>query len=252
MLRIDSGYHDAPALLREALHRWLDFVKIPAGEFRYGENKQKVRLDEFWISRTPITNAQYQVFVKTTGYRAPDHWAGGQAPKGKEQHPVVYVSWEDAQAFCRWAGVRLPSEREWEKAARGTDGRTYPWGNEPPDSQRCNFNNQVGDTTAVGSYPAGASPYGVLDMAGNVWEWCADAHEAGGRVMRGGAFPNDEYYVRCAARVRNIPNPRDLDFGFSGGRPQQLSLWSLVASGLWRGVWGVSPQPECRRQAADA
>ncbi|MFQ5859580.1 MAG: SUMF1/EgtB/PvdO family nonheme iron enzyme, partial [Anaerolineae bacterium] len=192
----------------------LEFVKIPAGEFLYGDNKQKVNLEGFWISRTPVTNAQYQVYVKATGGRAPDHWAGGQAPKGKEQHPVVSVSWEDAQGFCRWAEVRLPSEREWEKAARGTDGRTYPWGEEPPDSKRCNFNNQVGDTSAVGSYPKGASPYGLQDMAGNVWEWCEDAHESGGRVLRGGAFFSFERYVRCVYRRRFSPDNRIDHYGF--------------------------------------
>ena len=147
------------------------FVKVPAGEFFYGDQRQVVHVDAFWITKTPITNAQYQIFVKATGYQSPQHWSNGQIPRGKENHPVVYVSWEDTQAFCRWSGLRLPMEREWDKAARSVDGRTYPWGNQAPTGQLCNFNNQVGDTTSVGQFPQGASPYGCLDMAGNVWEW---------------------------------------------------------------------------------
>ena len=101
----------------------------------------------------------------------------GRFPAGKEDHPVVNVSWKDAVAFCRWLSqasgktIRLPTEAEWEKAARGDDGRIYPWGDEPPTKELCNFSNNVGDTTPVGQYPAGASLCGALDMAGNVWEW---------------------------------------------------------------------------------
>jgi formylglycine-generating enzyme required for sulfatase activity len=208
--------HDqgAQELLRWASWQALDLVKIPAGEFLYGDGKQRVSLGEFWISRTPVTNAQYQVFVQATGQTAHSHWSGGAPPRGKEQHPVVYVSWNDAQAFCRWAGMRLPSEREWEKAARGTDGRTYPWGNAAPNARRCNFGNAVGHTTAVGTYPEGASPYGMLDMAGNVWEWCEDMHKRGGRVLRGGAFDLNAINVRCAYRSYNSPDLRNYDLGF--------------------------------------
>ena len=91
---------------------------------------------------------------------------------------MVNVSWEDAQAFCQWAGVRLPSEAEWEKAARGTDGRIYPWGDQSPTKELCNFGGNIGDTTPVDRYPGGASPFGVLDMSGNVWEWTAQAEFA--------------------------------------------------------------------------
>lgn len=204
LLKLDAGYRDAAGLARRVA--WsllnLEFIKIPNGKFIYGENKQQVQLEDFWISKTPITNAQYKAFVDATGYQKPQHWGNGRAPAGKEQHPVTYVSWEDAQAFCRWAGVQLPGERQWEKAARGADGRTYPWGEAAPDGNRCNFAKGVGDTSTVGQYPQGASPYGVLDMAGNVDEWCEEVHESGSdrRVIRGGSWYNDANDVRCAVR----------------------------------------------------
>ena len=113
--------------------------------------------------------------------RLPAHWREGKIPQGKDHHPVVNVSWEDARSFCQWANqvtgqaLCLPTEAEWEKAARGTDGQIYPWGNQPPEDKLCNFGMNILDTTSVGSYsPQGDSPYGCADMAGNVWEWCDD------------------------------------------------------------------------------
>ena len=116
--------------------------------------------------------------MKATRQVAPEHWKKDQIPAGKENHPVVYVSWQDAVAFCRWLSeasvkaIRLPTEAEWEKAARGADGRIWPWGNQQPTEKLCNFDMKVRDTTLVrAAIPTGASPYGALDMAGNVWEW---------------------------------------------------------------------------------
>ncbi|MCL4831423.1 MAG: SUMF1/EgtB/PvdO family nonheme iron enzyme [Caldilineaceae bacterium] len=196
----------------------IELVKIPAGEFLYGDSKEKRRLDEFLIAKTPVTNEQYSAFVDATQHTPPQHWEGGRIPKGKEQHPVVNVSWDDATAFCRWAGVRLPSEQEWEKAARGTDGRTYPWGEEAPDGKRCNFGKgyDIKNLAAVGQYPAGASSYGLLDMAGNVWEWCADWYdsERKGRVLRGGSFSYNATNVRCADRYGLYPGYRNVIIGF--------------------------------------
>jgi formylglycine-generating enzyme required for sulfatase activity len=153
-------------------------IRIPAGEFWMGSDdgpenerpRHRVHLDEFYIARHPVTNAQYAKFIKETGHREPYYW--NEKRFNQPNQPVVAVSWHDALAYCEWAGLRLPTERQWEKAARGTDGRKWPWGDEPPDERRCNFGTQVGATTEVGSYPDGASPYGCQDMAGNVWEWC--------------------------------------------------------------------------------
>ena len=198
--------------------RWqqigIELVQIPAGEFLYGDDKKRVKLDAFAIAKTPVTNQQYKAFVDATGHSAPTHWNNGIIPAGKEQHPVVYVSWDDAQAFCQWAGVALPTEQQWEKAARGTDGRTYPWGNEAPDKTRCNFNKDVGDTTPVGKYPAGAN--GLFDMAGNVWEWCADWYlKDSYRVLRGGSWwTTGKESVRCAFRDGYGPGFRFDNVGF--------------------------------------
>ncbi len=194
----------------------LDLISIPAGSFLYGENKTSVHLSAYSISKTPITNAQYKAFMDATKTKAPQHWDGGRIPAGKEQHPVVYVSWAEAVAFCDWAGLRLPNEQEWEKAARGTDGRSYPWGEQAPDGSRCNFNNSVGNTTPVDSFVSGASPYGLLDMAGNVWEWCADWYDSNqqGRVLRGGSFYLNASLVRCAYRNGNYPVGRNNLIGF--------------------------------------
>lgn len=204
----------------EVEHIWkrigIELVTIPAGHFLYGDNKARVFLAEFQIGKTPVTNAQYKAFVDATGHKPPASWERGRIPGGKEKHPVVEVSWEDAMDFCDWAGVRLPSEQEWEKAARGADGRTYPWGEEQPTAELCNFSNQVGSTTAVGAYPEGASPYGLLDMAGNVEEWCAEWYdgEKDKRVCRGGHFADSVQYTNCSKRWQGSPRIGKPNTGF--------------------------------------
>jgi len=249
----------------------LDFVRIPAGEFLMGsdpqmdpdalENEQpqrKVQLEAYWLSKHPVTNATYAAFVQATRHSLPRHWANGKIPAGEENHPVVNVSWEDAAAFCAWASqatgreVRLPTEAEWEKAARGADGRLYPWGNAAPDASRCNFGQHEQGTTPVGQYsPRGDSPYSCTDMAGNVWEWCADGYDANfhksssarnpqgpvhgrSRLLRGGSWYVEGRYVRCAHRFRGAPN---YIFGLIGFRcaigdpekdqPQKRELWPV-------------------------
>jgi serine/threonine-protein kinase len=219
-----------------------EWITIPAGEFLMGSDKKKdkqaldnetpqhtLNLGEFRIARYPVTNAQYLEFVRTTKYKAPEHWKGGAIPTGKEQHPVVNVTWKDVQAFCQWANVRSPSEAEWEKAARGTDGRIWPWGNDAPTKEHCNFGMNVGDTTPVGKYLKGASPYGVMDMAGNVWEWTGSLYKPypyraddgrenpegdGTRTLRGGSWGFDVDLVRCVFRNRHYPWLRNVGVGF--------------------------------------
>jgi formylglycine-generating enzyme required for sulfatase activity len=172
----------------------MSLLYIPAGKFTMGAiNKDDlftddtanekpihaVSLDAFWIDKTEITNAMYKKCVDDQSCNPPtstkshsrDSYYGNSE---FADYPVIYVSWEAAKAYCLWAGRRLPTEAEWEKAARGDDGRKYPWGNESPGANFLNKKYQVGDTAKVGQFPDGASPYGAFDMAGNVWEWVAD------------------------------------------------------------------------------
>jgi formylglycine-generating enzyme required for sulfatase activity len=195
-----------------------EMVRVPAGEFLYGDKKNKVELPEFWIDRTPVTNAEYARFVAATGHshRPPKHWKGKNPPKEIVDHPVIYVSWHDAVAYAEWAGKRLPTEEEWEKAARGTDGREYPWGRW--QKNHCNTKEaSVGGTTPVGLYsPDGDSPFGCMDMAGNVWEWVA-VEEGDHGAVRGGSWNENRDHARCAARnwsLLFLPDLPLMSYGF--------------------------------------
>lgn len=201
----------------------MEFVRIPAGEFLYGDDKRKLNLPEYWLGKTVVTTAQYLAFVKATGYKGHDYWNRNLADK--LNHPAVNVNWEEAQAFCAWASeviklkVGLPSEQQWEKGARGTDGREYPWGNEAPTAQRANYGKEwkIENLAPVGSCsPDGDSPYDLQDMAGNVWEWCEDwdDDQKERRVVRGGAFPDNERDVRGAFRCGLLPDSCDDFIGF--------------------------------------
>jgi formylglycine-generating enzyme required for sulfatase activity len=209
-------------------------VRVPAGEFLTGsagddtdafddeKPQHAVYLDAYWIDRVEVTNAMYARCVTGGACRAPSN-AGSKSRISYygnpeyENYPVIYVSWTDARAYCQWAGGRLPTDAEWEKAARGSDGRKYPWGNEVPDCNRLNYAEKhdacVGDTTAVGAYPSGASPYGVLDMAGNVSEWVAD-RQGSYEVARGGSWGDGGRSVRAAGRSWFVPNGRYETQGF--------------------------------------
>jgi len=250
--------HKQAKTLRLASGVELAFVEVPAGPFLMGSDPRKdrhtrrdeqpqrqVTLDRYWMGKTPVTNAQYAAFVAATGHRVPDHWMNERPPEGKEAHPVVHVSWEDAVAFCSWASelghgeVRLPTEAEWEKAARGTDGRPYPWGDAKPDATRCSFGHRDRGTTEVGRYsPQGDSPLGCVDMVGNVWEWCLDwwaddYYESAPdrnpqgpaigkyRVLRGGSWSTEDYILGVTRRYSSGPVDRGSIFGFrcAGGAP---------------------------------
>jgi formylglycine-generating enzyme required for sulfatase activity len=216
-------------------------VYVPAGEFLMGstENDPDARdeekpvhtvdLDAFWIDKTEVTNAQYRKCVEAGACEEPG--CGNRNDVIGPSQPVVCVSWDDAQAYASWVGGRLPTEAEWEKAARGTDGRTYPWGDSAPDCNRANYSDCGRAIADVGSYPEGASPYGVLDMAGNAWEWVADWYaedyysrsparnpqgpDSGDRrVQRGGSFDWGQARVRCAYRIGSLPAYSNWDLGF--------------------------------------
>ena len=255
------------------------FVAVPAGPFlmgtperelsalakAYGGTRESYReeapqfrlhLPAFAIGRTPVTNGLYGAFVAASGARAPIVWRGAQPPAALVDHPVVDVSWAEANAFCEWLNaalkdqrpttddqpsaseavldlsslvVRLPTEAEWERAARGGDGRVFPWG-DAWDGRRANT-REAGRaaTSPVGTYPGGASPLGCLDLAGNVWEWTAsldrgypydprdgreDPLAPGRRILRGGCFANPHGYARCACRFRLPPTTRNEFLGF--------------------------------------
>jgi len=254
----ESGEHEPDFQVVElGTDEQMVFVHVPAGEFLMGSDKQrdrkasrnelpqhKIYLDEYWIGLFPVTETQYAVFARTSG----------REKTSSSSRPMVNVSWYDANAFCEWASlktghiIRLPSEAEWEKAARGTDERIYPWGDAPPDN-RCNFTTTpvilldiaisyifkikpigLNIIKPVGQFsPQGDSPYGCWDMSGNVWEWTRsifdkypykinDTREAlyahGDRVLRGGSYNNFGRYVRCATRNRYSPDSKSEDIGF--------------------------------------
>jgi formylglycine-generating enzyme required for sulfatase activity len=201
---------------------------VPPGPFIYGEGEgtRVARLERgVFIARTPVTNAEYARFVAATGHEPPRHWRGPRPPAKLAHHPVVCVTWHDAVAYAEWAGMRLPTEEEWEKAARGIDGREYPWGEW--EKGRCNTEEAgIGTITPVGQYsPGGDSPCGCADMAGNVWEWTASEHEAlsGSRVLRGGAFYNEFRGARCALRDWLGPYGSGDGSGFRCVSPVSLS-----------------------------
>jgi formylglycine-generating enzyme required for sulfatase activity len=193
-------------------------VVIPEGPFLLGEARQQVELPAYRMAKYPVTNGEYQRFIEATGHRTPDHWlSGGRYPPDLARHPVVFVSWHSAVAYAEWAGGRLPSEAEWEKAATGSDGRLYPWGNDFV-AANCNTSESGSEgTRPVEAHPAGISPYGVMDMAGNVWEWTTTPYETDEqwRVLKGGAWDYKGLKdARCAFRVYFKPDFRNSAVGF--------------------------------------
>ena len=210
----------------------IELIRIPAGPFLYGsadsdewarsnEKPQKtIDLPEYWIGRAPVTNLEFKLFIdanptypvpfSVSVQGKPYSWDRDKRmyPPNKADHPVVLVSWEDAKAFCDWAGLALPTEEQWEKAARGTDGRIWPWGNDSPTDKYCNFGQLRGGTTPVGQYALmGNSPYGCVDMAGNVWEWTASWYlKERAPVLRGSSWRSvNNVNTRAGFRSYNDP-----------------------------------------------
>jgi serine/threonine-protein kinase len=223
-------------------------IYVPAGDFLMGSSdadgmayanekpQHTVTLAAFWMDQTFVTNGKYARCVQAKACNTPrsfssnlhDHYYGYAQ---YDDFPVINVTWNDAQAYCQWAGRRLPTEAEWEKAARGTDGRLYPWGNDPPTTDLADFGGKYWDVVKTGSYLDDASPYGVLDMAGNAWQWVADWYapdyylhspaanpsgpEAGqNRVLRGGSYHYSETGIRSAYRFSKVPTYFDSETSF--------------------------------------
>ena len=196
-----------------------EMITIPAGNFIMGSDKydnekpaHQVYLDTYEISKNLVTVAQYRFFCQMTARKMPDPPSWGWA----DDHPMVNLGWYDADDYCRWAGGRLPTEAEWEKAARGTDGREYPWGNEWDKTKCANSEQEMKSTDPVGHYPSGASPYGCMDMAGNVWQWCSDWYDPA-------------YYKESPAK-----NPKGADSGTY--RVERGGGWSGLARCAYRNV----------------
>ncbi len=222
-------------------------VTIPAGEFIMGEDftkkslgpRHSVYLDDYEIDQYPVTNFYYQTFVKETHREPPQSWMGSRLPPGKGNHPVSFVNWFDANDYCEWAGKRLPTEAEWEKAARGTDGRMFPWGKKYRKQHANVSQEEINDTSPVNAFPLGKSPYGLYDMAGNVFQWTSDwflpypgnkaPHPNFGttlRVLRGGSFFDCSNY-RCGIsfqtfnRIALLPQTYAISAGFRCARSLQ-------------------------------
>ncbi|GAA2687048.1 SUMF1/EgtB/PvdO family nonheme iron enzyme [Streptomyces lunalinharesii] len=203
-------------------------AKVPGGIFLAGQDSEPNWVDAFWIDAHPVTNADWARYCAATGTTPPRHWPDGRCPRELYDHPVVWVTHEQATAYARWAHKALPSTLQWEKAARGTSGSIWPWGDQRTTA-KCNVKETcIGATTPVSTYHSGISEYGVYDMIGNVWEWCADETTKGRYELKGGAWTtpffrgepsmyndadgivmaDDDTGFRCVATPESMPRNR--------------------------------------------
>jgi formylglycine-generating enzyme required for sulfatase activity len=193
---------------------------IPASKFLFGD-RQVLELPDFYIDTWPVTNKEYMSFLIEQNITPPATWRGKMFPQNKADHPVTGISWYEAVDYAKWAGKRLPTTAEWEKAARGTDGQRYPWG-EMFDMQRCNtLESNRKTSTPVTQHPNGASIYGVLDMAGNVWEWTTDEVMPEGigkkgtlRALKGGSWSTPKSAAECVESLPAWPYQQLAEVGF--------------------------------------
>ena len=252
LLTLTSGAWGAPQ--KAAPSSYDGMVLIPQGAFEMGSQRSlrelnpvsifqadrhmlgpedpahEVILDAYYIDTYEVSNADYKKYIEATGLKTvPRYW---EDPNFNQPgQPVVGITWKEARAFCQWQGKQLPTEAQWEKAARGKRPVKYPWGNEKPDKTRVNFNDHVGKTTPVGSYPTGKSDYGVFDLSGNVAEWVRDWHfpeyylfspkenppgpdKGHYKIIRGGNWKNNAEDVNLTYRNATIPKARSKTVGF--------------------------------------
>ena len=197
-------------------------ILIPEGNYITGELQKQVTVKPFYLAKFTVTNHLYRKFIQEMNHREPMLWYNKKF--NSDDQPVVGVNWYDAVAYCDWLTkankdkrkFRLPLEAEWEWAASRGE-RKYPWGNEQPDYNRANYDRKINCTTLVGSYPSGATPDGLMDMSGNVWEWCEDLYyekEKNRRVLRGGCWDFTGLNLPCSIRGWDFPENRDDDAGF--------------------------------------
>ncbi len=213
----------------------VNVIEIPGATFTMGRNNPNepqerpphlVAVAAFKIDKRPVTNTQYVDFVRKAGHRIPNGWANGNYPQGQAEWPVTGVSWQDANDYCASKGERLPTEAEWEYAARGTDGRVYPWGSDFSSTLTDSAEAALGRPEAVGAHHDAVSPFGVMDMSGNVWEWTADDYKpypggnaaftipADAKVIRGGSYQSDRYHVTATTRNLDHASTRSAAIGF--------------------------------------
>ncbi len=240
LVRVPAGEFKM-GITAEQEKRLIEKQRAAAGGFEFEKPEHVSNVAAFWLDRDLVTNQQYKKFLDANPSRSvPDieleqlkAWSWDAAtrnfPAGRETYPVVLVTWDDARAYCEWAGKRLPTEAEWEKAARGTDGRLYPWGNDWSSDKSAFGERGAQDAAPVGKFPAGASPYTVNDMVGNVWQWTSSLFEKypynandgrenlqaqGERVTRGGMFAFGAAVSRANARNKLAPTDRAISVGF--------------------------------------